>query len=165
MKKTLMALIAGATLAMVGGSGPGSAEAGEPPSTGQRLVVPSKTSGGGKDFARSSRDLVRELRGQLIALERRVAKLERARSNAGPATDLGARLDALEGAVAVDANGSVTLSSTGVMSIEGSLVDIKASTVHTRAGTTTFNDVVNVNTLNAQRVVAEEMAPGAGNVW
>ncbi len=121
-----------------------------------------------KNFETSARDPVRELRAQIVSLHKRVAELETQVGKLGdqaPADGLDVRIAALENVLAVAPGGDVTLSSSGKVSIEGSIVDLNASNGQTQAATATFSGVVNVQTLHAKSVVAEEMSPAAGNVW
>ena len=57
------------------------------------------------------------------------------------------------------------ISSSGKLTLEGSVVDMAAGLVNGNAGMTKFSGVVQCDTLMANSVVGKSYTPGAGNVW
>ncbi len=59
----------------------------------------------------------------------------------------------------------ISLKSGGVVSIEGSTIEMKAGMVSVQSGFTDCSGAVNCNMLTATSVVSASYTPGAGNIW
>lgn len=59
----------------------------------------------------------------------------------------------------------VSVKSSGVVSIEGATIELKAGMVSVQSGFSDFSGVVNCNLLLTTSVVSASYTPGAGNIW
>jgi len=63
----------------------------------------------------------------------------------------------------IDANGAVTLTTSGAVDVEAASLTITAASLSVNAAQATFSGVVQTDTLIANSVVASSYSPGAGN--
>ena len=78
--------------------------------------------------------------------------------------DLAPRVAALEAKIQ-RIEGSIRVSSTGAVTIQGPKLDVASSAFEVDAAIARFGNTVQAKTLNVTNVIAASYTPGAGNIW
>lgn len=105
---------------------------------------------------------ISSLKAQVQTLQQQVVALQ---NNLAAATgQQGNRLNKLESVLAVDASGNVTLSSSGKVKLQASVIEGSASSVTVNAEVAGFHGMLKADTVISNQMISASYTPGAGNI-
>lgn len=106
---------------------------------------------------------ISSLKAQVQTLQQQVVSLQ---NNLAAATSQqGTRLNRLESVLAVDTSGNVTISSSGKVKLQASVIEGSASSVTVNAGVAGFHGMLKADTVISNQMISASYTPGAGNIW